>query len=98
MIYISKGIVQEKSTERNIYVARCGQVFHLTKVEAQLWLDGRDGFFTTKNAAQERALQHLYRMGLVEFEEEDTLPLQNSHQMCALRCGKFQCQSDGRTI
>ncbi len=73
MIYISKGIVQEKSTERNIYVARCGQVFHLTKVEAQLWLDGRDGFFTTKNAAQERALQHLYRMGLVEFEEEDTL-------------------------
>ena len=73
MIYISKGIVQEKSTERNIYVGRCGQVFHLTKVEAQLWLDGRDGFFTTKNASQERALQHLYRMGLVEFEEEDTL-------------------------
>ena len=73
MIYISKGIVQEKSTERTIYVGRCGQVFHLTKVEAQLWLDGRDGFFTTKNASQERALQHLYRMGLVEFEEEDTL-------------------------
>ena len=73
MIYISKGIVQEKSTERNIYVGRCGQVFHLTKVEAQLWLDGRDGFFTTKNASQERALQHLYRMGLVEFEDEDTL-------------------------
>ena len=70
MIYISKGIVQEKSTERNIYVGRCGQVFHLTKVEAQLWLDGRDGFFTTKNASQE---QHLYRMGLVEFEDEDTL-------------------------
>lgn len=31
MIYISKGIVQEKSTERNIYVARCGQVFHLNQ-------------------------------------------------------------------
>lgn len=39
MIYISKGIVQEKSTERNIYVGRGGQVFQLTKIEAQLWLD-----------------------------------------------------------
>ena len=73
MIYISKGIVQERSTERNIYVGRGGQVFQLTKVEAQLWLDGRFGFYTTKNASQESALQHLYRMGLVEFEEEDTL-------------------------
>ena len=73
MIYISKGIVQEKSTERNIYVGRGGQVFQLTKVEAQLWLDGRFGFYETKNASQERAIEHLYRMGLVEFEQEDTL-------------------------
>ena len=72
MIYISKGIVQEKSTERNIYVGRGGQVFQLTKIEAQLWLDGRFGFYTTKNASQERAIEHLYRMGLVEFEQEDT--------------------------
>ena len=34
MIYISKGIVQERSTERNIYVGRGGQVFQLTKIEA----------------------------------------------------------------
>lgn len=73
MIYISKGIVQEKSTECNIYVGRGGQIFHLTKVEAQLWLDGRYEFFATRNASQERAVQHLYRMGLVEYEEEDTL-------------------------
>lgn len=73
MIYISKGIVQEKSTECNIYVGRGGEVFQLTRVEAQLWLDGRFGFYTAKNASQERALQHLHRMGLVEFEEEDTL-------------------------
>lgn len=73
MIYISKGIVQENSTERNIYVGRGGQVFQLTKIEAQLWLDGRYGFYTAKNASQERALQHLYRLGLVEYEEEDTL-------------------------
>ena len=31
MIYISKGIVQEKSTERNIYVGRCGQVLDVYK-------------------------------------------------------------------
>lgn len=72
MIYISKGIVQEKSTERNIYVGRGGQVFQLTKIEAQLWLDGRFGFYTTKNASQKQAIEHLYRMGLVEFEQEDT--------------------------
>lgn len=34
MIYISKGIVQERSTERNIYVGRGGQVFQLTKIES----------------------------------------------------------------
>ncbi|MDO5123107.1 MAG: hypothetical protein Q4D44_00390 [Eubacteriales bacterium] len=73
MIYISKGIVQEKSTERNIYVGRGGQVFQLTKVEAQLWLAGKFGFYETKNSSQERAIEHLYRMGLVEYESEDTL-------------------------
>ena len=73
MIYISKGIVQERSTERNIYVGRGGQVFQLTKIEAQLWLDGRFGFYETKNASQDRAIEHLYRMGLVEYEQEDTL-------------------------
>lgn len=71
MIYISKGIVQENSTERNIYVGRGGQVFQLTKVEAQLWLDGRFGFYKTKNASQERAVEHLYRMGLIEYEQDD---------------------------
>ncbi len=73
MIYISKGIVQERSTERNIYVGRGGQVFQLTKVEAQLWLDGRFGFYKTKNTSQEHAIEHLYRMGLVEYEQEDSL-------------------------
>ena len=72
MIYISKGIVQEKSTERNIYVSRGGQVFQPTKVEAQLWLDGRFGFCETQNASQEHAIEHLYRMGLVEYAKEDT--------------------------
>ena len=67
MIYISKGIVQERSTERNIYVGRGGQVFQLTKIEAQLWLDGRFGFYETKNASQDRAIEHLYRMGLVDM-------------------------------
>lgn len=83
MIYISKGIAQEKSTERNIYVGRGGQVFQLTKVEAQLWLDGRFGFYKTKNASQERAIEHLYRMGLVEYEPDDT-PV--SHYRMFTRC------------
>ena len=100
MIYISKGIVQERSTERNIYVGRGGQVFQLTKVEAHLWLDGRFGFYETQNASQERAIEHLCRMGLVEFELEDSLisRYRNSYQMCALCGRRFQCQSDSRTF
>ena len=83
MIYISKGIVQERSTERTIYVGHGGQVFQLTKIEAQLWLDGRFGFYETMNASQDRVIEHLYRMGLIEYELEDSLV---SHYRILTRC------------
>ncbi len=74
MIYISKGVVQKNSTEQNIHILRCGQSFQLTGVEAQVWLDGRFGFASadTDAYARIRAIEHLSRMGLVEYEQEDS--------------------------
>lgn len=72
MIYISKGVVQKNSTEQNIRILRGDQVFQLTGVEAQVWLDGRLEFATADDPARNRAVEHLSRMGLAEYEQEDT--------------------------
>lgn len=72
MIYIAKGIVQKDSTEQNIWILRGSHSFGLTGVEAQVWLDGRFGFATAEKADQIRAVKHLFRMGLVEYEMEDS--------------------------
>lgn len=72
MIYISKGIVQTKSTEQLLLVSRGSQSFELTGIEAMLWLDGRFEFADAKAPAQLAALEHLFRMGLVETADEET--------------------------
>lgn len=83
MVYLSKGVVQEKSTEQLLYISRCGQSFQLTGVEATLWLNGRLEFATTKGTVQEQALQRLNRMGLTECEQENTTI---SHYRILTRC------------
>lgn len=72
MIYISKGIVQKNSTEQIIRILRGSQSFQLTGVEAQVWLDGRFEFASADDPARIRAIEHLSRMGLVEYEQEDS--------------------------
>lgn len=72
MIYISKGVVQKNSTEQNIRILRGGQSFQLTGVEAQAWLDGRLEFASADDLARIRAVEHLSRMGLAEYEQEDS--------------------------
>lgn len=69
MIYISKGIVLEHSTEELLFVRRCGTDFQLNGAEAALWLNGRTGF---SEAIASAAANHLYRMGLIDWEDEDT--------------------------
>jgi hypothetical protein len=69
MIYISKGIVLERSTEELLFIRRCGTDFQLTGAEAALWLNGRTGF---SEAVPSIAARHLSRMGLIEWENEDT--------------------------
>ncbi len=73
MIYISKGIVRADSTEHVLYICRGQQITQLTGMEAKLWLDGRYGFSIVKMPAHVKAIEHLFRMGLVEKSEEDSL-------------------------
>lgn len=68
MIYLSKGIVCEGSTEERLTIAHCGQEFILTGTEAVVWQNGQ---FEIGHTREGWALEHLYRMGLVEYEQED---------------------------
>ena len=70
MIYLSKGIVKENSTEHLLQVARCGQEYSLSGEQAVLWLNGRFGFSEVKS--EKRTLKHLARMGLAETGAENT--------------------------
>lgn len=68
MIYISKGIVQDGSTENILTVQRGGKCFNLTGTQAKLWLDGRYVFNFANKPDALRELHNLSRMGLVEYE------------------------------
>ena len=72
MIYLSKGIVKENSTEHLLQVARCGQEYSLSGEQAVLWLNGRFGFSEVKTESEKRTLKHLARMGLAETGAENT--------------------------
>lgn len=66
MLYLSKGMVLNPSTEHILYVSRCGSEFTLTGVLAKLWIDGRLTVGKTIDVRQEAKLKHLIRMGLAE--------------------------------
>lgn len=68
MIYISKGIVQNGSTENILTVERGGKCFNLTGAQARLWLDGRYEFNYANKPDLLRELHNLSQMGLVEYE------------------------------
>lgn len=68
MIYISKGIVQNGSTENILTVERGGKCFNLTGAQAKLWLDGRYEFNYANKPDLLRELHNLAQMGLVEYE------------------------------
>ena len=70
MKYISLGAVMEPSTEHIVKVSHCGIDYTLTQELASLWLDGRFGFAEAKSPIEMRALNQLYRMGLVVTADE----------------------------
>lgn len=73
MIYLSKGIVCNGSTEQLLKISHCGGEFILKEKDAALWLNGRYGTAAVNSAADEHSAGHLQRMGLVECEDGDTM-------------------------
>lgn len=69
MLYLSKGIVEQKSTEQLLKLERCGKEYSLSGEEAALWLRGRFAFSEPETESEKRSLLHLKRMGLAEVEE-----------------------------
>lgn len=70
MKYISLGAVLDGSTEHIVKVSHCGFDYTLTQELASLWLGGRFGFAHAENPIELRALNQLYRMGLVMTADE----------------------------
>lgn len=72
MIYISKGVVKNGSVKEGLAISHCGRTIQLTGTEAALWLNGRFSFAILKQSSQKQALLQLERMGLAEWETEDS--------------------------
>lgn len=70
MLYLSKGMVQPKSSTDNLWLERGGKPFQLQGMEAAVWLKGRFGFMVTESAAEEQIVIYLADKGLAEMEDE----------------------------
>lgn len=70
MLYLSKGMVQPKSSTDNLWLERGGKPFQLQGMEAAVWLKGRFGFMFAESEAEEQTVIHLADKGLAEMEDE----------------------------
>lgn len=70
MMYLSKGVVQPKSSIENLWLERGGKQFQLQGAETAAWLKGRFGFMATESKVEEQAVICLADKGLAEMEEE----------------------------
>lgn len=70
MIYLSKGIVQEGSTEQLLFVLYGGQRYELAGRYAAAWLNGRFNF-AEAIGCNEAPVAYLQKLGLAETEPDD---------------------------
>lgn len=70
MIYLTKGIVQEGSTEQLLFVLYGGQRYELAGKSATAWLNGRFNFAKTAEC-DDSVVIYLQRLGLAETEPDD---------------------------
>lgn len=71
MIYLSRGIVQQDSTDEILNIQHSGQTFQLAGIDAQVWLDGRYSFSSANMTVRLHALEKLKKAGLVVTDTED---------------------------
>ena len=69
MLYLSKGVVQPKSSIENLWLERGGKQFQLQGAEAAVWLKGRFGFMVTDSETEE-VVMRLADKDLIEMEEK----------------------------
>lgn len=69
MLYLSKGVVQPKSSIENLWLERGEKQFQLQGAEAAVWLKGRFGFMVTDSEEEEVAMR-LADKDLIEMEEK----------------------------
>ncbi len=91
MIYLSKGIVKQGSTEQLLFVLRGGQEYELTGMEAAVWLNGRFAIAQTQEPKALYALERLRKIGLAEVEANNDAI---SRYQIATRC--VFCLADRR--
>lgn len=84
MKYISLGAVLEPSTEHIVKVSHCGIDYTLTHELASIWLDGRFGFAKAENPIEMKALNQLFRMGLVMTADESEAGEYRSMTQCRM--------------
>ena len=70
MLYLSKGVVQPKSSIENLWLEHGGKQFQLQDVESAVWLRGRFGFMVTDSKAEEQVVMRLTDKGLTEMEAD----------------------------
>lgn len=70
VIYLSKGVVQPKSSIENLWLERGGKQFQLQGAEAAVWLKGRFEFMVTVSESKEQVVMRLANKGLIEMEEK----------------------------
>lgn len=71
MMYLSKGVVRQPSTEEQLNISHCGATYKVTGQMAKLWLAGRFEIRLIKDVREEMTLQRLERMGLAEVSKAE---------------------------
>lgn len=72
MVYLSKGTVCNKSSERELHISHGRQEFTLTGQQAEVWRNGRFALGYPKTECEENITIQLAEMGLSEYEPEET--------------------------
>ena len=93
MLYLSKGMVLKESSKQNLCVTIYGTDHILTGIGAELWLAGRLHVNAASGEREERHLQKLQSLGLLEIAYDDGA---DAHYSLLTRC--IICPAQEKTL
>lgn len=71
MMFISKGFICRPSCNGDVFLSRAGKDFHLSGLEAELWIRGRFEFAMTSSDLEEKTIYPLVQKGLIVADQEE---------------------------